>query len=68
MSSKLAQLIDQVGTTEADGIEKMSDMSLLDEMLLSSVAGGDGGGTLGSGYNGGGVKGQQPYVRYWQDL
>lgn len=69
MHSKLTQLLDQVGRSEPD-VKKMSDLSLLDEMLLSSVAGGDGAATLALGYNADDPQpnGQTPYLRYWADL
>jgi hypothetical protein len=69
MSSKLAQLLDQVGKSKGANAEKMNDLSLLDESLLSSVAGGAGGAQLPGGYESEEI-GQNavPYVKYWQDL
>jgi hypothetical protein len=74
MSSKLKQLTDQVASSQQVASEElknkgMSDLSRLDETLLSSVAGGNsGGGTLASGYNPGYQPQAMPYIKYWQDM
>lgn len=68
MASKLAQLMEQVTNSQAANTGKMRDLSLLDDSLLSSVAGGVAGPKLPSSYEEEGEEGANPYVKYWQDL